>query len=106
MDREYWGDNVNPEEDDYDLWIDPDKEEPETECSEEEAEDLETAMEELEGIIEEIGPPAVLEAVSQYLFTLPRPFHRVAKTARDLAERAQRAAGAVEEARQTRGYDR
>ena len=68
-------------------------------------EEMEDCLEDLEEILDEIGPPAVLEYMSGYLYELPRPFHRIAKKLRDLAKRTERAMGAVEEARETRGLD-
>jgi hypothetical protein len=65
--------------------------------------DVEDTLEELDAILDDIGPPAVLEAIAGYMYELPRPFHRVAKKLNDLAARARRAIGAVEEGQQTRG---
>lgn len=103
MPEGYWGDKVNPQEDDWDLWINPGEDPEEDEIPPEEEVEIEEMLGELDEIIDELGPPAVLEAVSQYLYDLPRPFARVAKKVQDLAERTKRTVGAVEEARQTRG---
>ena len=122
MDREYWGENVNPGEDDADYERRRDEENLKKmmedavnagidaatngiDSDDEEVvdEDTENTLEELDEIIEEIGPPAVIEATAAYLFGMPRPFHRVARELQKLAPKIHKAAGAVEEGNQTRG---
>jgi hypothetical protein len=68
-------------------------------------EDIEEALTDLDSILDDLGPPAVMEAVSAFLYELDRPFHRIAKKLNDLAQRTRRAAGAVEEGKQTRGIN-
>lgn len=95
----YWGDAVDPDEDDFDRWCNPDDDD------DDDGEDasLDEHFEALGEVLNEVGPAAVLEAVSAYLYELPRPFARCAYRAHKVAEQVYRAEGAVEEAYQTRG---
>lgn len=108
MDREYWGEEVDPEEDDFDLWLCIPEEEEEPDGGYDDGyDDEDTSLDEdmaaLKAVLDELGPAIVLEVVAGYLYELERPFHRAARQAHQLAERIYRAEGAVEEAHQTRG---
>lgn len=99
MQGEYWGNDIDPDEDDFDRWCDPDDEN-DGELEEDPSIDEQFAI--LNEVLDEIGPAAVLETVSAYLYELERPYHRSAYQAHKLSDRILRAAGAVEEAYQTR----
>ena len=105
MPEGYWGDQVNPKNDDFDLWlnIEPEQEQQGDEDDDATDYEMDEQFNDLDSIIEEIGPPAVLEAVSAFLYDLERPYHRIAKQVLHLAKRTVRTITAVEEARQTRG---
>ena len=60
----------------------------------------------LDELIDRLGPAAVLHEVASYLYGLDRPYHRVGLKIEELADRVWRTAGAVDEARQTRGLPR
>jgi len=109
MPGEYWGDKVNPE-DDFDEWMVPDRDapaEPAAFDDDDEDDDFTDFTEEqqqiVDDMIDDVGPSNVIDAVATYLCDLERPYHRIAKQLRDLADRIDRTVGAVEEARQTRG---
>ena len=105
MPEGYWGD-VDPEKDDFDLWLNikpEDEQDEEEEISPDEEAELEDAHDALAGIIDEIGPAAALQSVAMYLMEMDRPFQRLAGVLNKFANRVSRTIGAVEEAYQTRG---
>jgi hypothetical protein len=105
MSDEYWGKDVDPDNDDFDKWMVPDKDAPAEPAAfdDDDDEEIEEQQQRVDDMIDDVGPSNVIEGVADYLCDLERPYHRIAKQLRDLAERIDRTVGAVEEARQTRG---
>ena len=106
MPEGYWGDAIDPEKDDFDLWLNirpEDEQSGDDGVSPDEDIELEEACDTLANIIDDIGPAAALQEVATYLMEMERPFQRLAGVLNKLANRVARTIGAVEEARQTRG---
>ena len=100
MSREYWGNNVDPEEDDaeYVAYPEDDKED------DMDPEDVDEIFDEIYNVVDAHGAAIVLDAVAEYMRVhMPKPFHRISKKITDIAGRVQRTEGAVEEGMQTRG---
>lgn len=101
MNREYYGKNVDPEEDDAEYVPYPEEDQ---ETDDMDPEDVDEIFDEVSSIIYTSGAAIVLDAVAEYMrIHMPKPFHRISKKITDLAGRVQRTEGAVEEGMQTRG---